>query len=165
MIRPALGMIVLMTAASAPQPDSLKGLAFLVGTWSGSGTFPDGRAYVDEHRFEWIQDRHFLKAEYVLSLDGKPFWTTTSILGWDPAKKKLVGFSFAMNGAIARTEEAPGGGKDVWVFEGTVVSPRGSAEDRVTHRRIDDDAFTTTVETKKDGAYAIVDTYAYRRKK
>ena len=149
----------------ALQAEPLKELEFLVGRWTGSGSFPDGKAYEEEHRFEWIQDRNFLKAEYALKVGDRDVYGATSIIGYDAARKKLVAFAFGRNGAIARSEQAAGGKKDVWVFEGAVSSPQGSAEDRVTQTRIDADTFTSAVETKKDGAWVAVGTYTYRRKK
>jgi hypothetical protein len=112
-----------------------------------------------------MQDRNFIKADYTLKADGKVAWTSTSIIGYDVQKKKLVAFVFGRNGAIARGEEVRSDGKGTVVFESQVSGLGAIEEDRVTQTKVDDDTFTSAVEAKKDGKYVLLGTYTYKRKK
>lgn len=145
--------------------EGLQPLSFLIGAWTGQGESPTLGKYVEEHVFEWMHDRHFIRAEYTLKAGDRVAWTSTSIIGFDAAKKKLVAFVFGKNGAIAQTEEVPSGKKDVWVFEGKVSGLGAIAEDRVTQTKVDEDTFSSTVEVKKDGKFQPPTTYIYHRKK
>src|SRR5437899_255878 len=125
--------------------EHLKPLEFLIGTWSGQGESAKLGKYTEEHVFEWMQDRNFIKAEYTLKTDGKVAWTSTSIIGYDLQKKKLVAFVFGRNGAIARGEEIRSDGKGTVVFESQVSGFGVIEEDRVTQTKVDDETLTSVV--------------------
>lgn len=140
-------------------------LDFFVGTWVGQGKLDGGEAFTEEHRMEWIQDRNFLKSEYVLKVGTEVRWSSTSVIGYDSEKKKLVAFVFGKNGALARSEQVLKDSVDTWVFQGRVVSGALVVQDRVTQTKVDSDTFTTSVETLKDGQYVPVGKYTYKKKK
>jgi hypothetical protein len=70
-----------------------------------------------------------------------------------------------MNGASSRTDSVAAAKKNSYVFEGRAVGPGYVSEDRITNAKVDEDTFTTTVESKKDGAYVQVGHFVYKRKK
>jgi hypothetical protein len=146
-------------------PERLKALEYLIGTWTEEGVSPTHGKYVSEQTFEWMQDRNFIKCDFVMKAGEKLLWTATSVIGYDAKKKKIVSFAFARNGAIAQGEAVPAADrKDTLVFTNRTT---GAAieEDRVTQAKVDEDTFTSTVETKKEGKYVLLGTYTYRRKK
>jgi hypothetical protein len=71
-------------------------LASLVGScWTG--TFPDGKQ-TDEHCFEWMLDRHFVRDRHVVR-GGKPYAGET-IYMWDPAAKRLSFWYWSSDGQL-----------------------------------------------------------------
>jgi len=166
----ALYAVVYMSAmasqdsADGPTSEHLEPLKFLIGTWTGQGKLDGGEAYTDEYRFEWMQNRQFIRVEYALKVGDAVRWSSTSIIGYDPEKKKLVGFVFERNGALARSECVKSD-KSTWVFEDRAAGPAGVQEGRVTHTKVDADTFSVTVEVKKDGKLTPVGSYHFKRKK
>ena len=161
-----LALIAALVLPGSPQepPEALEPLKFLIGVWTGQGRLDNGVEYTDEQRFEWVHHRQFIKSEYLLRTGGKIVHTATSILGYDYEKKRVFAFVFSMTGASGRTELVSAE-KDSFVFEGHASGPGVSADDRVTHTKVDEDTFNVTVEQKKDGNFATVGKYVYRRKK
>src|SRR5262249_30000693 len=143
-----------LRAADKPEPsEHLKPLAFLVGTWQSSGEFPGVGKYTDEMVYEWAMDKNFLKSTYTMkSADGKVAWTDVSMIGWDPEQKKLVGFTFGMDGSIGRGVELPSKKEGTWVFEAKGTNAEFK-ESRSTLSKVDDDTVSMLIETKKDGKY------------
>jgi len=152
-------------AEAQPGPEALKPLEFLIGTWTGQGVSPTAGKYTEQHVFEWMQGRSFIKAEYVMKTGDQVAWTATTIIGYDARKKKLVVFGFAKNGAVAVGEQVATDLKETWVFENKVSGLGAIEEDRVTQTKVDADTFTTLVEAKKEGTYAVLGKYTYTRKK
>ena len=88
----------LLTAAAAfsalalfptqqPQPPDFRPLEFVVGScWVG--TFPDGKA-TDEHCFEWVYDRKFIRDRHVVR-NGEAPYAGEALYGWDPKAKRLA---------------------------------------------------------------------------
>ena len=99
----ALALTAARAVAQAPAAHSTDfgSLANLVGNcWIG--TFPDGQQ-TDEHCFEWMLDRKFIRDKHVVR-GGKPYAGET-IYRWDAAAKQL---SF-----------------DYWNSEGQLMTGRG----------------------------------------
>ena len=167
----ALGCLVLIVLAPPQEdnppahPERLKALEYLIGTWTGEGVSPTHGKYVTEQTFEWMQDKNFIKSEFVMKSGEKVLWTATTVIGYDAKKKKIVSFAFARSGAIAQGEAvAPSDRKDTLVFTNR-TSGAAIDEDRVTQAKVDEDTFTSTVEAKKEGKYVLLGTYTYRRRK
>lgn len=158
-------------AARADDPvteaaEHLKPLAFLVGTWLGSGE-TEGMKYADEYTIAWGLNRSYLKQTYVMKAQGKVVWTDEGTIAWDPEKKKIVGFNFGMDGSIGRGTEVETKAKDTLVMEGYVVGSPHFKFYRTTLARVDDDHMTITTEMRKEeGAkYELYGTQKYERKK
>ncbi len=75
----ALSSLSLLHIQQPPTPD-FRPLEFLVGScWVGP--FPDGKA-TDEHCFEWVFDRKFIRDRHVVRNGEKPYAGET-LYGWD----------------------------------------------------------------------------------
>jgi hypothetical protein len=92
----ALSTLSLTLPQQPPAPD-FKPLEFLVGScWEGS--FPDGKA-TDEHCFEWVFDRKFIRDRHVVRHGEKPYSGET-LYGLDPTSKQLAYWYFNSDGEI-----------------------------------------------------------------
>jgi hypothetical protein len=157
--------VPLQEGEAPAHPERLRALEYLIGTWTGEGVSPTHGKYVSEQTFEWMEDKNFIKSEFVMKAGEKLLWTATTVIGYDTRKKKIVSFAFARNGAIAQGEAVPAlDKKDALVFTNR-TSGAAIEEDRVTQAKVDEDTFTSTVEAKKEGKYVLLGTYTYRRKK
>ena len=52
------------------------------------GTFPDGKA-TDEHCFEWVYDRKFIRDRHVVRNGEAPYFGE-ALYGWDAKEKRLA---------------------------------------------------------------------------
>ena len=159
----AVMLLALAQEPVSPSYEHLRPLEFLVGTWTSTGKLESGEEYSDEMAVAWIYDKNFIRSEYTLKVGGKVTWSSTSVLGWDPEKKRLVGFVFGANGVIARSESVPTDKKDTWVFESKLTGQIPHKEDRVTYTRVDDSTLITEVEVKKDGAFVKTGKYTHKK--
>jgi hypothetical protein len=110
-------------------------LASLVGhCWTG--TFPDGRQ-TDEHCFEWMLDRHFIRDRHVVR-GGAPY-AGESIYRWDAATKQLAFQYFNSEGQLMTGHGVPTtSGID---FLTSMPSPTGDVELKAAWTRIGPDGF------------------------
>jgi hypothetical protein len=82
----AVALLLLAARTADAQQAPLAPLEFLVGhCWIG--TFPDGKA-TDEHCFEWMYDRKFIRDRHVVR-GGDPYSGET-IYMWDAAAKRIT---------------------------------------------------------------------------
>ena len=133
--------IVAAGVSRAQQPSTPPGFApleLLVGScWRG--TFPDGKQ-TDEHCFEWVFDRKFVRDRHVVR--GGPPYAGETIYFWDPASKH-VAFSYwntqgqMMNGRI---ESAAG---DTIVFSTLAMDANPANAIRSTWTRVGADRYRT----------------------
>lgn len=81
----------------------LEPLAFLAGScWKG--TFPDAKR-TDEHCFEWLFDRKFIRDRHVV--EGGPPYRGESILGYDTNRKQLAFWYWNSDGLVTVGEIQP----------------------------------------------------------
>lgn len=140
---------------SQTPPDNtehLKQLEWLAGTWDGKGTF-DGKPYTSETTYEWTMNRNFLRVHYAAKMGEQVVWQDTTMIGWDRQKKKLVWFTFGLDGSIGGGEQQESKEKDVWVIEGGIPGDTAFAKTRTYLRRTGTDSLKSTIQTWKDGAW------------
>lgn len=98
-------------------------LEFLVGScWIG--TFPDGKK-TDEHCFEWVFDRKFIRDRHVVR-GGPTLYEGETIYGLDPATKQLSFWYWTSQGLVTtgRVEYTPEG----IVFPERYTTSKGEVE-------------------------------------
>ena len=84
------------TSITQKPPGTLAPLEFLVGScWKG--TFPDGKK-TDEHCFEWVFDRKFIRDRHVVE-GGEPY-RGESIFGYDATAKKPAFWYWNSDGLV-----------------------------------------------------------------
>lgn len=95
----ALAAYTALTSFPLPQrnaPD-FRPLEFLVGDcWIG--TFPDGKQ-TDEHCFEWVYDRKFIRDRHVVR-NGQAPYAGETLYGWDARAKRLAFWYFNSEGDV-----------------------------------------------------------------
>jgi hypothetical protein len=165
MMAPILLAFLLAQEATSPSYEHLKPLEWMAGTWTSSGKLESGEEYSDEMVVAWIYNKNFLRTEYKLTVAGKVTWGSSSVLGYDADKKRLVGFLFGANGVISRSESVDSDRKDTWVFESKITGEFPFKEDRITYTRVDDATLITEVEVKKDGAFVKTGKYTHKKTK
>jgi len=141
-MRPTLTALAAFSALSlfhTPQrrqtPD-FRPLEFLVGhCWVG--TFPDGKA-TDQHCFEWVFDRKFIRDRHVVRNGDAPYAGET-LYGWDPKEKRLGFWYWNSEGEILTggVEYRPG----AIVFPTKHVTDKGTVELKATWTRTGEDGY------------------------
>ena len=136
-MRPSTGLNALaaFTALSLfPTPQSkvpdFRPLEFLVGhCWVGA--FPDRKA-TDEHCFEWVFDRKFIRDRHVVRNGDAPYAGET-LYGWDAERKRLGFWYWNSEGEVlvGAVEYRP----DSIVFPTEHVTDKGTMELRATWTR------------------------------
>jgi len=131
----ALAAYAALTSFPLPSagPPDFGPFEFLVGhCWTG--TFPDG-TQTDEHCFEWVYDRKFLRDKHVVR-NGKAPYAGETIYGWDPKAKQMAFWYFNSEGEILtgtveyrpdsivfptryETEKGPVEMRAIWTRKGT----------------------------------------------
>ena len=122
-------------AAQQPHAVDFRPLEFLVGScWIG--TFPDGKK-TDEHCFEWVFDRKFIRGRHVVR-GGAPY-QGESLYGWDPAAKQLSFWYWNSDGLVTtgRVEYTPEG----IVFPERYSTAKGEVELKAVWSRAGADSY------------------------
>jgi hypothetical protein len=118
-----------------PNPPDFRPLEFLMGDCS-LGTFPDGKA-TDEHCFEWVYDRKFIRDRHVVH-NGTAYAGET-LYGWDPKQKHLAFWYWNSEGEVlvGTVEYHPGS----IVFPTQYETRQGTVELRATWTRTGPDSY------------------------
>jgi hypothetical protein len=166
-------MIVMATLAAlafqdGPQDTSanLKELEWIIGTWEGEGKLMNN-PFTATATYEWTMNKCFIKSTYVAKMGDQVMWQDSGMWGWDRDKKKLVFFSFGMDGTIGTGDRMESKEKDTWIFETKLnaVDPEWR-EGRAVMKKVDADTYTERGESKKkDGTYAVILESTMKRKK
>jgi hypothetical protein len=119
-----------------PTGPDFQPLEFLVGScWSG--TFPDGKQ-TDEHCFEWVFDRKFIRDRHVVR-NGKAPYAGETIYGWDAKQKQMAYWYWNSKGeVITGTVEYQGG---TIVFPTRYETEKGTVEMRAMWTRTGPDSY------------------------
>jgi hypothetical protein len=140
--RHLLGAAVLVTAlvagnasAQPARTPDFTPLAFLVGScWKGN--FPGGKE-TDEHCFEWIYDKKFIRDRHAVR-GGTPYDGET-IYTWDAARQKLTYLYIGSTGDVVTGVVEPQG--DSIVFPSRIATPKGDVEIEAVWTRLGADAY------------------------
>lgn len=160
----ALAALGAAVALAAEPKEQLKPLAWLVGDWEGSGKYGED-AFTETASYEWSHNQNFIKWSAEARMDGKVVHSETGMLGWDEAKKRLIWFSFAMDGTIGQSEDQGSTEKDTWVAQGNIGAAPPWNDMRWILRKVNEDSFTSEVMGKQEGEYVTFLTVKYQRKK
>jgi hypothetical protein len=96
MLASVLGSVPLLRAQQSPT--KFRPLAFLVGScWIG--TFPDGKR-TDEHCFEWVFDRAFVRDRHVVRGDETPY-EGESLFWWNAKAGRLAFWYWNSQGGVS----------------------------------------------------------------
>jgi hypothetical protein len=131
----AWSALTLYPATQAKTPD-FRPMEFLVGScWVG--TFPDGKA-TDQHCFEWVFDRKFIRDRHVVQ-NGKAPYEGETIYGWDAQAKRLGFWYWNSQGdvMIGAVEYHP----DSIVFPVRMETEKGPMEIRAIWTRTGPDSY------------------------
>lgn len=134
----ALAAFSALSSFPIPQPTipDFRPFEFLVGDcWVG--TFPDGKQ-TDEHCFEWVYDRKFIRDRHVVR-NGKEPYAGETIYGWDSKAKRLAFWYFNSEGdvMVGTVEYRP----DSIVFPTQYETDKGTVELRATWTRTGPDGY------------------------
>ena len=134
----ALAAFSALSSLPIPQPNApdFRPLEFLVGDcWVGA--FPDGKQ-TDEHCFEWVYDRKFIRDRHVVRNAKAPYAGET-IYGWDARAKQLAYWYFNSEGEVivGTVEYRPGS----IVFPTRYETDKGPVELRATWTRSGPDSY------------------------
>jgi hypothetical protein len=124
-------------AQQEPKPD-FKPLEFLVGRcWTGPFA---GSNKVDEHCFEWVFDKKFIRDRHIVR--GTPDYKGETIYGWDPIAKKLSYWYWNSEGLVivGTVEYTPDG----IVFPSRYATAEGPVELKATWKQLSNDAYSVS---------------------
>lgn len=138
MLRRALCLLSIAASVQAPlraqtpsTASKLAPLEFLVDhCWRG--TFP-GSTTTDEHCFEWVFDRKFIRDRHVVR--GGDAYGGETIYFWDPAANR-IGFAYWNTVGQMMPGYVTAAGSDTLSFVTSVASPNGPTEIRSTWLRL-----------------------------
>jgi hypothetical protein len=122
-------------------------LEFLVGScWKG--TFPDGKV-TDEHCFEWVFDRKFIRDRHVVR-GGAPYQGET-LYRWDPVEKRIAYWYWGSEGlvVVGHVELAPEG----IVFPSTYATAAGEVELKAVWTRLGPDSYRVVQSQPSNGVW------------
>lgn len=122
-------------SAQSPSAADFRPMEALVGTcWIG--TFPDGKR-TDEHCFEWVFDRKFIRDRHVVR--GGPSYQGETLYGWDVEARKLSWWYWSSDGMmmVGRVEYTPDG----IVFPSRFSTPGGEVEIKAVWDRVGKDGY------------------------
>ena len=137
----------LASAQQVPQPPrpDFSPLEFLVGhCWLG--TFPDGKQ-TDEHCFEWVYDRHFIRDRHVVR--GGPPYEGETIYRWDAATQKIAYWYWSTGGMVVTGTLEPS--SEGLVFPSRFDTPKGSVELKAVWTRLGDDRYRVSQSQRAGG--------------
>jgi hypothetical protein len=154
----AWSALSLLPLPQPPGPD-FRPLEFLVGhCWVG--TFPDG-AQTDEHCFEWVYDRKFIRDRHVVR-NGKAPYSGETLYGWDPKARQLAFWYFNSEGdVIVGTVEYHA---DSIVFPTRLETDKGPVELRATWTRAGPDRYRVAQSRRAGTAWEPLWTMELKRK-
>jgi len=165
-MRPSTGLNALaaFTALSlfpTPQPKvpDFRPLEFLVGhCWVGA--FPDRKA-TDEHCFEWVFDRKFIRDRHVV-LNGDAPYAGETLYGWDAEKRRLGFWYWNSEGEVlvGAVEYRP----DSIVFPTKHVTDKGTMELRATWTRTSERSYRVEQSQRAGEAWKPLWTMELKRK-
>jgi hypothetical protein len=158
----ALAAFSALTSFPLPQrnaPD-FRPLEFLVGDcWSG--TFPDGKQ-TDEHCFEWVYDRKFIRDRHVVR-NGQAPYAGETLYGWDARARRLAFWYFNSEGdVILGTVEYQG---DSIVFPTRYETDKGPVELRAVWTRTGPDSYRVAQSQREGEAWKSLWGMELRRKR
>lgn len=134
--------VVVAAFAASPlraQSSAFAPLEFLVGhCWRG--VFPGG-AQTDEHCFEWIFDRKFVRDRHVVR-GGQPYGGET-VYFWDAEQKRIAFDYWNSDGQMMHGFIAAVAGDSI-TFVTSIVQPTGRLELRSVWLRRGDDGYRVT---------------------
>jgi hypothetical protein len=156
---------MLVAALVAQEPNEhLKPMAWVVGTWEGAGKYGDNE-FTDTVTYELTHNGNFIKWTAEARMDGKVVHSETGMLGYDAAKKKLVWFSFTLDGSIGQGEQDESKQENEWVFASSVGNEPPWNDGKSIWRKIDADTYESEARTKQGEEYVSFFSGTYRRKK
>lgn len=158
----ALAAYTALTSFSLPQrnaPD-FRPLEFLVGDcWIG--TFPDGKQ-TDEHCFEWVYDRKFIRDRHVVR-NGQAPYAGETLYGWDARARRLAFWYFNSEGdVILGTVEYQG---DSIVFPTRYETDKGPVDLRAVWTRTGPDGYRVAQSQREGEAWKPLWGMELRRKR
>ena len=143
--------------ARPPADSNFRPLEFLVGhCWVGN--FPGG-TQSDEHCFEWVFDRKFIRDRHVVR-GGEPYEGET-LYRWD-GKRQRIAFSYwnsageLMEGTVEETPEGI-------VFPQTHETPAGTVTMKTIWTRPSDDSYRVWVGRREGNGWKRIWTMDLRR--
>ena len=126
-------------------PEHFRPMEFMVGScWIG--TFPDGKA-TDEHCFEWMYDRKFIRDRHVVR--GGPPYEGETIYALDAKEKRVTYWYFSSAGGLSTGQMLPEG--ESLVFPERHTSASGVIEIKSVWTRAGADAIRVE-SMRKDGS-------------
>ena len=155
----AATLVATPIGAQAASGADFSPLAFLVGScWVGE--FPGGKM-TDEHCFEWMYDRKFIRDRHVVR-GGKPY-EGESLYGWDAANKRIAFWYFNSAGQVT-TGHFEFRGDTITIPE-RVQTAKGVVEQRATWTRVGDDTYRIWQGQLADGAWKTLWTMDMKRRR
>ncbi len=123
-------------------------LEFLVGDcWVG--TFPDGKV-TDEHCFEWVYERKFIRDRHVVR-NGQAPYAGETLYGWDPKEKRLAYWYWNSDGEmLVGTVEYRA---DSIVFPTEYTTDKGTVEMLATWTRTGPDSYRAATSQRAGDAW------------
>jgi hypothetical protein len=144
--------------SKTPQGPDFRPLEFLVGScWIG--TFPDGKV-TDEHCFEWVYDKKFIRDRHV-ARGGAPYQGET-IYGWDPATKRLS-YTYWNSAGITIVGQVNATPEGV-VFPSRYATANGDVEIEAVWTRVGNDAYRVVQRQRVDTGWKTIMTMQLSRK-
>src|SRR4051812_18911726 len=141
-------------------PSDLKPLEFLVGScWTG--TFADGKQ-TDEHCFEWMLDKQFIRDRHIVRNGPGPYSGET-IYSWDAATKQIV-FSYYSSAGFVLAGSVQSM-TDSIAFPSKMPTPQGPMELRPVWTRRGADSYHVVDMQKTPAGWKVTRETDYHRKK
>lgn len=139
--------------------DQFAPLAFLVGScWVG--TFPDGKQ-TDEHCFEWVHGRRFVRDRHVVR--GGAAYEGETVYSWDAKAGRIVYYYWASSGNTSQGRVEPSG--EEIVFPEKVATATGEVELRTMWTRVDADHYRSAVSQRTGDGWRPLWSMTFTRKR